>query len=591
MKKLFRALAATVVALCFASALTAQKQDWQPVTQDELKMTKGVVDPDADAEAILWDVYVADDLNENEYETVLHHYMKVKIFNDRGRENFSKIDIEYGKIPELGVNIKIKEIAARTTKADGTTVELSPSDIFDKDVVKGSGFKLKAKSFAVPGIEAGAVIEYKWTEVRPATLHQRLDMAREIPVESVRYHISPADVPDMGMRGQGWNVQNTPFVKEKNGFWMTSASNVAAFKKEPQMPGEYAVRPWLLLFYASGAKPPEADKFWKDYAKKQYEEHRNAVKASDEVKQAAAEAVNGATTDEAKVQKIFDYVRAHVKNVADDSLGMTADDRKKLKDNKTPSDTLKRGIGTWEDIDYLFASMVNSVGLEARVVNLPRRSDMPFPKEFTDDFFMRTENIAVKLGDKWQYFDPGSKYIPYGMLVWQEEGQPALISDPKEGQWDATPMSSAQRSMELRSGNFKLLEDGTLEGTVKIEYTGHIAAEVKEYNDDVLPPQRESALKKLVKENVLSTAEISDISIENMTDPDKPVIYTFKIKVPEYATRTGKRLFFQPDVFERSSKPMFATAGRHYDIQFEYPYGENDEITIQLPTGFELESP
>jgi hypothetical protein len=177
------------------------------------------------------------------------------------------------------------------------------------------------------------------------------------------------------------------------------------------------------------------------------------------------------------------------------------------------------------------------------------------------------------------------------MLVWEEEGQSALITDPKEPVWSTTPLSGPDKSIEKRTGTFKLLPDGTLEGTAKIQFTGHVGAYHKEYNDDDTPQQREETLKNLVKSKVLSSAEISDISIENISDPDGPFTYTFKLRVPGYAARTGKRIFLQPNVFERNSKPMFESAKRRFEIYFPYAYGETDEITIELPEGYELESP
>lgn len=591
MKKISSIIVAGLVALFLVASLAAQRQEWQAATPDELKMTKGLVDPDADAEAILWDVYVSNDADTGDYETVLHHYVKLKVLNERGRESFSKIDIPFGKISDIGASIKVRDIACRTTKPDGSVVELKSADIFERDVMKGNGIKLKAKSFAVPGIEAGAVIEYRWIEVRAGVqLHQRLEFSREVPVELVRYHVRPVEVPEMGMRGQGFNVKNSPFAKEKDGFYLTSASNVPAYKEEPQSPPEYAVRPWLLLFYAKDVAPQE-DKFWRDYAKQEYDLHKGMLKVSDEVKQATTNAVGGETSEEEKVHKIFDYVRAHIKNAFDDANGTSSDDLKKVKENKTPADTLKRGEGTWHDINMVFAAMVLASGMDARVVNLPKRSDIFFPKWFTDPYFMHTENIAVKFDDSWRYFDPSSRYIPYGMLSWPEEGQPALVTDPKEGQWDRTQMSPPKSSLEKRSGQFKLLDDGTLVGSVRIEYTGQIGAEVKEYNDDDTQQQRENTLKNLVKTNIMGSAELSDITIENVTDPDKPFTYIFKVRVPGYATKTGKRIFFQPNAFEKGAKPMFESSSRKYDVYFKYPYAEMDDITIELPAGYELESP
>jgi hypothetical protein len=168
---------------------------------------------------------------------------------------------------------------------------------------------------------------------------------------------------------------------------------------------------------------------------------------------------------------------------------------------------------------------------------------------------------------------------------------PALVSDSKEPLWLQTPLSAPEKSMEKRTGKFKLREDGTLEGIVSVEFTGHLGSYHKEYNDDDTPEQRETTLKSIVRSNILSSAELSDISIENVTDPDKPFRYQFKVVVPGYATRTGKRIFVQPNVFERGSKPLFEGTERRYDIAFNHAYSEQDEIEIEFPDGYELESP
>jgi hypothetical protein len=587
----FPLLVSSLFIVFLSSVHFAQSRDWKPVSPSELQMSAPKVEPDADAEAILWDVYVTDEESGGDLQTVLHHYLRVKIFNERGRESFSKMEIPFGRLEGIGFDIKINDIAARTTKPDGSVVELKKSDIFERDVVKGDGIKLKAKSFAVPGIEPGAVIEYRWKEIRGAvSYHQRLQLAREIPVQRVQYHIKPLAHPTLGMNGQTFNAANTPFVKEKDGFYMTAASNVPSFKEEPRMPPEYAVRPWLLLYYTKDQKI-EPERYWKDYGKAEYDSHKGVMKVSDEIKQAAADAVGTETDPEKKVRKIFDYVREKIKNIFDDRLNLSADDLKNIKENKNASDTIKRGQGNSHDINMVFAAMTTAAGFETRSARLPRRSDIFFPKWFTDDYFMRTENIAVKIGDAWKFFDPASRYASFGMLSWEEEGQPALITDSKEPVWNTTPLSPAPMSMEKRTGKFKLLEDGTLEGTARLEFTGHVGAYHKEYNDDDTPQQREETLKNMVRFNVLGSADLSDISIENVSDPDKPFTYIFKVRIPGYATRTGKRIFLQPNVFERSSKPMFENASRRHEIYFEYPYSEKDDITIELPAGYELESP
>jgi hypothetical protein len=89
---------------------------------------------------------------------------------------------------------------------------------------------------------------------------------------------------------------------------------------------------------------------------------------------------------------------------------------------------------------------------------------------------------------------------------------------------------------------------------------------------------------------MMSTAEISDIKVDNVTDPEKPFTYNYKVRVPNYAQKTGKRMFFQPGFFEYGKGPLFSSATRKYDIFFHYPWSEEDKIEIALPVGYTLDS-
>src|SRR5437868_15525304 len=93
--------------LIVLTASSAMAQDWKPVDPADLALKAPVVEKDADAEAIFWDVRVADDVDDGAPRTVLTHYIRIKIFTERGRESQSKIDIPYIN------NWKIKDIAAR----------------------------------------------------------------------------------------------------------------------------------------------------------------------------------------------------------------------------------------------------------------------------------------------------------------------------------------------------------------------------------------------------------------------------------------------------------------------------------------------
>lgn len=554
----------------------AQVMQWKPVDPAHLAMKAPVVEKDADAEALLWEIYVND---SSDTTTDFTHFLRIKVFTDRGKESQSKIDIPYFN------GVSITDIAGRTIKPDGTIVELKKDAVFDREIIKFGRFKLKAKSFALPGIEPGSIIEYRWREVHNGGANYvKLEFQREIPVQQVRYYLKPHPYALYPLKTITFQCAPPPFVKDKTGFYFTEMTNMPSFREEPHMPPEDQVKKWMLVYYSPDVKKDPMS-FWKDTGKQIYELRKGDMKVNDDIRKASAEAIGDATTPEQKLERLFNFCRTKIKNVNDDASGLTAQQLEKLKDNKSPADTLKRGYGSGTDIDFLFAAMATAAGFEARYAKTGDRSRKFFDPAFTDDYFMRSYSIAVKVGDQWRFFDPASTYVPFGMLRWQEEGIKSLITDSKDPVFVETPVSPAEKSVKKRTAKMRLTEDGTLEGDVRIEYTGHFAVEMKEDNDQDSVEQREKKLRESVK-NRLSTAEFDDIKIESATDPLKPFVYSYKVRIPGYAERTGKRLFVQPAFFQKGLAAMFPTSARETDIYFHFPWVEQDDVSIDLPPGY-----
>ena len=581
MKLSYGVLPLLCVAFCLvtfnAPTASAVGDEWRPLDPAELAMKTSTVEKDADAEALFWEVRLDDSQLE---EFSLKHYVRIKVFTERGKESQSKVDL-----PFIGSS-RIKDIAARVIKPDGSILELKKDDVFERTIVKASGLKLKAKSFALPGVEPGAIVEYRWREVIPGGSANRLriQFQRDIPVENVTYFLKPFQ----GMRYLPFNLGETNFVKDKDGFFKFTVTNMPAFREEPKTPPEDQLRSWIFLCFSDGTKLGP-DEFWKNFGKAAFEGTKDSMKVEGEVKSAVATIIGDASTPEEKLRRIYDFCRTKIKNLSDDAAGLTDDEKKKLKDNKSPADTLKRSQGSGSNIDYLFAALAKAAGFEVRLALSGNRDDLFFTKNLSNESFLASAFIAVKVGEKWEFFSPAEMYTDFGMLGWPEEGQDALVLDPKEPFWVHTSMAGPERSLEKRTGKFHLLDDGTIEGDVRIEYTGHLGFEKKEYNDDDSPAEREETLRSIVKKQ-MSTAELSEIKIENVTDPVKPFTYSYHLRVPGYAQRTGKRLFLQPGVFEHGRGALFPSANRKYPVYFHYPWSEQDHITIELPSGFTLDN-
>jgi hypothetical protein len=75
-----------------------------------------------------------------------------------------------------------------------------------------------------------------------------------------------------------------------------------------------------------------------------------------------------------------------------------------------------------------------------------------------------------------------------------------------------------------------------------------------------------------------------------VTDPVKPFIYAYHVRVPGYAERTGKRLFLRPAFFQYGVGPLFPTSERKNNVYFHYPWSERDTVEINLPEGYVLDN-
>ena len=69
-----------ILPIIFACRLEAA-EDWRPISADDLASKSAVVEKDADAEALFWEVRLDDAQTD---KTVLRHYLRMKIFTARG---------------------------------------------------------------------------------------------------------------------------------------------------------------------------------------------------------------------------------------------------------------------------------------------------------------------------------------------------------------------------------------------------------------------------------------------------------------------------------------------------------------------------
>ncbi len=125
--------------------------EWQPISPEELKMTSVPEAPGAPA-VYLYRQVDRDDSNRTPHE---YNYARIKILTEEGRK-YADVEIPFFK--EEG---NIHSVKARTIRPDGSIVNFD-GKAFDKTIVKAKGVKFLAKTFTLPDVQVGSIIEYHY---------------------------------------------------------------------------------------------------------------------------------------------------------------------------------------------------------------------------------------------------------------------------------------------------------------------------------------------------------------------------------------------------------------------------------------------
>ena len=92
------------------------------------------------------------DRDDNGNTTHEDNYIRLKILTEEGRQH-GNVELAFNKSNEDVTNVR-----ARTIQPDGTINEFD-GKVFEKTIEKTQGSKYLAKTFTLPNVQAGSVIE------------------------------------------------------------------------------------------------------------------------------------------------------------------------------------------------------------------------------------------------------------------------------------------------------------------------------------------------------------------------------------------------------------------------------------------------
>ena len=303
-----------------------------------------------------------------------------------------------------------------------------------------------------------------------------------------------------------------------------------------------------------------------------------------------AQIVSPNDSQDVKLRKIYDRVQ-QIRNTSYE-VRKTEQEEKRAKEKPAENveEVWKRGYGNGVQLTWLFLGLARAAGFEAYGCWVSGRREYFFTPVTMQSAKLNSNVVLLKLNGKDLYFDPGGAFTPFGLLEWSETGVPGLRLDKDGGTWIRTALPQASESRIERTGRLKLSDTGDLEGRLTVTYIGLEAMyhRLDERHADEVA--RKKYLEERVTSQIAAAAEADLTNKPDWTSSETPLVAEFNLKIPGWASNAGKRVVIPAAIFTAAEKGLFEHANRVHPIYFEYPYEKADDLTVELPPGWQVSS-
>ncbi len=590
------ALLLTVVA--FAAAAEDDEFQWPPISPEEwaIKDCPGL--PGCLA------IILFHDVGTNDAAGVSEEYYRIKVLAEEGKK--------YGDItiPFMAGLLEVKDIEARTVDPNGEVTGFN-GQVYEKVVVKAKGVKFLAKTFTLPDVRVGSVIEYRyktrWQSFSRGNmgywLYQFLKgvgsqramqwiIQDELYVWHARFSFRPRATGQLMWTWFGLPAGVRP--QDREGVIQLEMENIPPFEDEEHAPPESVLKSRVDFFYVY-SEPKDfdtksADWFWKQQGKKWHEIVEDFIGDHRQIKREVAQLIDLDDSSETKLRKLYSRAQ-QIRNLSFEPEKTEKEKkREKLKDNKNVGDVVKRGYGYGFEINRLFAALARAAGFDAFIVNVAPRNTRFFNPNLLDWGQLAFNMVEVRVDGEPRYFDPGTLYCPFGLIPWEGTGTGGMRIEKGGGVSVMTPGPRSADAVIKREATLQLGEDGSLQGDVSVTYGGFEALGRRLDYRDKDEAGRRKDIEEEIKGCLPPTATVKLANEPAWEQSEETLIAEFETTIPGYGAVTGTRVLLQPAVFQAREEYPFQKTKRIHPVYFSYPFQQIDEVTIHLPAGFQVES-
>ncbi|NID08730.1 DUF3857 domain-containing protein [Fibrivirga algicola] len=524
------------------------------------------------------------------------HYEELNSKNTLITEYYKRIRInKKSGYDQATVQIKLWGTGSNaefSTAIDGVTSRLQHGVVVQQKMDKGAIVTEKlargetVQKFTLPGVEEGAIIEYRYTTYSPGAITPATwwfqgyipvlwsEYRMKIPT---RYYMKitlggylPLAVNDVTTSSSGLQTeyrfavanapafQEEPFITTMADYFSKISFEWSRVRSQRDSTAAAVAREWQDLDRTLLAFDDFGVQYRQPYLLK---EEAQLIKATYPVLDTLG-----------KIRAAYDLIRNRI--AWNGSAYQYSDQLKKALDERK---------GDAADINLLLIGLLRLIGLDANPVLLSTRDHGQLDTEHT---LLRQFNYVVAhltLGGKDVMLDATDRFLRPGMLPRRAlNGTGRLILPNGKGRF--LSLLPTERTVTVKACNFEISADGEAKGLFSQSYDGYRAADARLAHQLLGEEKFMSQVKQLRPDWQIETAELANVS-----DLTAPVLAKYTLVIPAAASISGDRMYLNPLLTEGITSNPFKQPARQFPVDFATPFDETFTATYIFPEGFTVD--
>jgi Domain of Unknown Function with PDB structure (DUF3857)/Transglutaminase-like superfamily len=452
----------------------------------------------------------------------------------------------------------------------------------------------RIKILQIPASYPGNVIGYEYRQKgRPFILQGEWVIQNSIPTVRSLYTLN---VPAGWEFNTRWihYAEQAPLVRTQTQVaW--EVDNIPGIENEPGMPPLRAVVARMgVTYHPTGPSVKEfGPSTWDQIGTWAANLASGPMQAiSPEMQQKVSSLTANATTWQAKVTWLADYVQSQIRYVAIE-IGIGGFQP------HAAAEVYRQQYGDCKDKATLLSAMLHQAGIDSYLALAQTGRGIVAP-EFASAITFNHAILAIKVpqGDpaeklpsvvtttrfgKLLFFDPTDTYTPFGYIPSYLQENRVLVSTPEGGELVQLPLLPPVLNRLDRQAKLELHPDGTLTGAVSEVRVGGMAS--LERSLILAAGSDRAKVLETYLGRFLTGFHLTQATADNLEQVDRPLGLNYQFVAERYAKSAGDLLIVRPRVLGEKVDD-YGEGQRQFPVDLREASMQTDTFEITLPPGY-----